>query len=175
MQKSGSVTQNESSNWQSMKIIRFYVIITFLAIVSATASSFAQQDPPPAQDDLKKQIGTIIVTPGNGPNLAVADFVGRSAGLDAAVSSFNQVLRADLDFAAVQSGCSATMGLPLLATQMAKRSRIGLETFHQGTMLSTTSTRSRRSRRSVDPARSLSISRRKCRFTRVTTTTRLLE
>src|SRR5262245_44412240 len=54
-----------------------------------------------SQEDLKKQIGTIIVTPGNGPNLAIADFVARSAGVDAAVSTFNQVLWADLDFAAV--------------------------------------------------------------------------
>ena len=84
-----------------MKIIRFYILLVLLAIVSAAASSFAQQESPPAQDDLKKQIGTIIVTPGNGPNLAVADFVGRSAGLEAAVSTFNEVLRADLDFAAV--------------------------------------------------------------------------
>jgi TolB protein len=52
------------------------------------------------QDDLRKQIGQIIVTPGNGPNLAVADFVARSAGLEAAVSTFNQVLWADLEFAA---------------------------------------------------------------------------
>ena len=53
------------------------------------------------QDDIRKQIGTIIVTPGNGPNLAVADFIARSAGLEAAAGTFNQVLWADLDFAAV--------------------------------------------------------------------------
>jgi len=33
---------------------------------------------PTQQEDLRKQIGTIIVTPGNGPNLAVADFISRS-------------------------------------------------------------------------------------------------
>src|SRR6267142_333345 len=56
---------------------------------------------PTQQEDLRKQIGTIIVTPGNGPNLAVADFIARSAGLEAATGTFNQVLWADLDFAAV--------------------------------------------------------------------------
>ncbi|HXG68013.1 MAG TPA: Tol-Pal system beta propeller repeat protein TolB [Blastocatellia bacterium] len=61
----------------------------------------AQQETPPPQDDLRKQIGTIIVTPGSGPNLAVADFVARSAGTEAAVNTFNQVLMADLEFAAV--------------------------------------------------------------------------
>lgn len=60
----------------------------------------ARQETPP-QEDIRKQIGQIIVTPGNGPNLAVADFVARSAGVDAAVSTFNQVLWADLEFAAV--------------------------------------------------------------------------
>lgn len=56
---------------------------------------------PPVQEDLRKQIGTIIVTPGNGPNLALADFVARSAGLESAVKSFNQALWADLEFAAI--------------------------------------------------------------------------
>jgi len=60
----------------------------------------AQQEAAP-QDDIRKQIGTIIVTPGNGPNLAVADFIARSAGLEPAAGTFNQVLWADLDFAAV--------------------------------------------------------------------------
>lgn len=78
-------------------------LIIFLALAISIAPAInAQQEPPPqAQEDIKKQIGTIIVTPGNGPNLAIADFVARSAGLDAAVSAFNQTLWADLDFAAV--------------------------------------------------------------------------
>jgi TolB protein len=50
---------------------------------------------------LKGQLGTIIVTPGNGPNLAVADFVARSAGLEAGTGTFNQVLWDDLNFAAI--------------------------------------------------------------------------
>jgi TolB protein len=54
-----------------------------------------------SQDDPKKILGNIIVTPGNGPNLAVADFVARSAGIEAAVGVFNKVLWSDLDFAAV--------------------------------------------------------------------------
>ncbi|HEY6330514.1 MAG TPA: hypothetical protein VI756_14345, partial [Blastocatellia bacterium] len=50
---------------------------------------------------LNKQFGTIIVTPGNGPNLAIADFVARSAGLEAGTSTFNEVLWNDLNFAAI--------------------------------------------------------------------------
>ena len=55
----------------------------------------------PQTDELKKQIGTIIVTPGNGPMLAVADFQARAAGLDQAVVTFNEVLLADLRFAGI--------------------------------------------------------------------------
>ncbi|MBI3654259.1 MAG: PD40 domain-containing protein [Acidobacteria bacterium] len=70
------------------------------AIISPLA--LAQQEPrSAAPDDIKKQVGTIIVTPGNGPNLALADFVARSAGLDSAVATFNQTLQADLQFAAI--------------------------------------------------------------------------
>src|SRR5262249_56713770 len=70
--------------------------------VAAPMSGSPKQDNPPAsQESLQKQIGTIIVTPGNGPNLAVADFVARSAGVEAAIVTFNQVLWADLEFAAV--------------------------------------------------------------------------
>jgi len=71
-----------------------------VGVVLSAVPIIARQEPPP-QEDLRKQIGTIIVTPGNGPNLAVADFVARSAGVEAAVGTFNQVLWADLDFAAV--------------------------------------------------------------------------
>ncbi|HVG22363.1 MAG TPA: translocation protein TolB [Blastocatellia bacterium] len=77
------------------------VILLALALARPPAGCAGQEPAPPAQEDIKKQIGTIIVTPGNGPNLAIADFVARSAGLDAAVSSFNQTLWADLEFAAV--------------------------------------------------------------------------
>src|ERR1051325_6277358 len=80
-------------------MISLVIISAFLW--SGLLRASAQQESPPVQEDLRKQIGTIIVTPGNGPNLAVADFVARSAGLDAGVGTFNQVLWADLDFAAV--------------------------------------------------------------------------
>lgn len=75
----------------------------FSSLASLTAPSvFAQQDAPPTtQNDLRKQVGTIIVTPGNGPNLALADFVARSGGIDEAVNTFNQTLLADLEFAAI--------------------------------------------------------------------------
>lgn len=84
-----------------MKTKLSIVLALFLASSLFSASvATAQQETPP-QEDIKKQLGTIIVTPGNGPNLALADFVARSSGLDAAVATFNQVLLADLEFAAV--------------------------------------------------------------------------
>jgi TolB protein len=73
-----------------------------LASEKGTATLHGQETPPQEeQGGMKKQLGQIIVTPGNGPNLAVADFVARSAGVEAGVSTFNQVLWADLDFASV--------------------------------------------------------------------------
>src|SRR5256714_3185630 len=82
--------------------IRSAIIIAFIlaSILSAAASGLGQQEAPP-QDTLRNQLGNIIVTPGNGPNLALADFVARAAGLEAAAATFNQVLHDDLDFAAV--------------------------------------------------------------------------
>lgn len=50
---------------------------------------------------MRRQLGTIIVTPGSGPALAVADFQPRASGVDAAVNSFNEVLWNDLQFAGV--------------------------------------------------------------------------
>ena len=67
--------------------------------VQQTQQATGQQQPD--QGGLKSQLGTIIVTPGNGPNLAVADFVARSGGLEAAAGTFNQVLWDDLNFAAI--------------------------------------------------------------------------
>jgi TolB protein len=84
-----------------MKTKLSIVLALFLASSLCFASiATAQQEAPP-QEDIKKQLGTIIVTPGNGPNLALADFVARSSGVEAAVATFNQVLLADLEFAAV--------------------------------------------------------------------------
>ena len=77
-------------------------LATILALILPGMSIVAaRQETQPPQEDLRKQIGTIIVTPGNGPNLAIADFIARSAGLETAVATFNQVLWADLEFAAV--------------------------------------------------------------------------
>lgn len=87
-----------------MKTTTSLTIASLLAsVLFATQGQAAFQEPaaPPQEEDFRKQIGTIIVTPGSGPNLAIADFVARSAGLEAATSTFNQVLWADLDFAAV--------------------------------------------------------------------------
>ncbi|HEX8087860.1 MAG TPA: translocation protein TolB [Blastocatellia bacterium] len=84
-----------------MKAVIRLIILIASALPCAQAVRAGQEPAPPAQEDIKKQIGTIIVTPGNGPNLALADFVARSGGLDAAVASFNQTLWADLEFAAV--------------------------------------------------------------------------
>jgi TolB protein len=86
-----------------MKTRASFTIATLLASVLFAASARAafQEPTPPPQEDLRKQIGTIIVTPGNGPNLAIADFIARSAGLEATTATFNQVLWSDLDFAAV--------------------------------------------------------------------------
>lgn len=79
-------------------------IILSLLLVSSLfglPAATAQQEAPAAQEDIKKQLGTIIITPGNGPNLAIADFVARSSGVEPAVTTFNQVLLDDLQFAAV--------------------------------------------------------------------------
>jgi TolB protein len=73
-------------------------VLLFLAFVSFDVTANAQQT---SQDDLKKQIGTIIVTPGNGPMLAVADFQPRAAGVDQALATFNEVLLNDLRFAGI--------------------------------------------------------------------------
>jgi TolB protein len=75
--------------------------IILLSVLFSAPMVTAQQETQTAQDDIKKQVGTIIVTPGNGPNLALADFVARATGLDSAVATFNQALQADLQFAAV--------------------------------------------------------------------------
>jgi TolB protein len=84
-----------------MKIRSITLLTTLALILPAISIVAARQETQPPQEDLRKQIGTIIVTPGNGPNLAIADFIARSAGLEAGATTFNQVLWADLEFAAV--------------------------------------------------------------------------
>lgn len=69
----------------------------FIVVIFCFSGVCAQ----PAPDDLKRQIGAIIVTPGTGPLLAVADFQLRASGLDQALSTFNETLWNDLKFAGV--------------------------------------------------------------------------
>ncbi|HEY7181533.1 MAG TPA: translocation protein TolB [Blastocatellia bacterium] len=57
--------------------------------------------PQESQEDLGKRIGTVIVTPGSGPSLAVADFQPRAGGLDASLGTYNDTLWNDLKFAGV--------------------------------------------------------------------------
>ncbi len=73
------------------------VVAVFSAPVILLPKTGAQQ----SQDDLRKQIGTIIVTPGSGPSLAVADFQPRASGVDQALATFNETLWNDLKFAGV--------------------------------------------------------------------------
>ena len=80
-----------------MKRVRFMCGLILLCAAAVASPVRAQQ----AQEDLRKQIGTIIVTPGNGPALAVADFQPRAGGVDAATATFNEVLWNDLKFAGV--------------------------------------------------------------------------
>lgn len=99
-----------NTNKKIKSVQRIYIILACVSgFLWPSLPATAQQEPPPPED-LRKQIGTIIVTPGSGPNLAVADFVARSAGVEAAVATFNQVLMADLEFAAV----SGVVGKSLL-------------------------------------------------------------
>src|SRR5262245_14646513 len=79
--------------------------ITLITLIVTPYSIPAQQQQPsqPSSDDLKKQLGTIVVAPGSGPALAVADFQPRAGGVNAAVATFNDVLWNDLKFASVAS------------------------------------------------------------------------
>jgi TolB protein len=81
--------------------ILFALLAAPVLMVSELATFATQQEPSTQQDDLHTKIGQIIVTPGNGPNIALSDFVPRSTGVDAAVATFNDVLRVDLEFAAI--------------------------------------------------------------------------
>ncbi len=73
------------------------VVAVFGAVVMLLPKTGAQE----SQDDLRKQIGTIIVTPGSGPSLAVADFQPRAGGVDQILATFNETLWNDLKFAGV--------------------------------------------------------------------------
>lgn len=90
----------------------------FLSILLGTARTYGQSGNQPSGnqpsgnqqsgnlpsgnlEDLRRQIGTIIVTPGNGPSLAVADFQARATGIESQVETFNTVLWNDLKFAGI--------------------------------------------------------------------------
>lgn len=76
-------------------------ILLFISLMLVGAPrSIAQQQ---SGEDLRKQIGTIIVTPGNGPALAIADFQPRASGVEKATATFNETLWNDLKFAGVAS------------------------------------------------------------------------
>jgi len=85
---------------------RNILILVIITVFSAApiflpkAGARASQE---SQDDLRKQIGTIIVTPGSGPSLAVADFQPRAGGLDSPLATFNETLWNDLKFAGVSN------------------------------------------------------------------------
>jgi len=65
------------------------------------ASQIQASQPQESQEDLGKRIGTVIVAPGSGPALAVADFQPRAGGLDASLGTYNDTLWNDLKFAGV--------------------------------------------------------------------------
>ena len=73
----------------------------FFLVMCLAISVAAQQSAPQPQEDLRRQIGTIIVTPGAGPTLAVADFQARAGGIEPQLTTFNSVLWNDLKFAGV--------------------------------------------------------------------------
>jgi TolB protein len=76
------------------------VITVFSAALTILPEARARR-PQESKEDLSKQIGQIIVTPGAGAALAVADFQPRSGGLDASLGTFNDTLWSDLKFASV--------------------------------------------------------------------------
>ena len=86
-----------------MKRVLWILPVVVAAILLSLPKTIAQQGQQPQQEELRKQIGTIIVTPGGGPSLAVADFQSRASGVDAVTTTFNEVLWNDLKFAGVSN------------------------------------------------------------------------
>lgn len=80
---------------------RTIFIAVLIAVFSVTLVLLSKAGAQEGQEDLRKQLGTIIVTPGSGPSLAVADFQPRAGGLEAALATFNETLWNDLKFAGV--------------------------------------------------------------------------
>ncbi|QQS47871.1 MAG: PD40 domain-containing protein [Acidobacteriota bacterium] len=79
---------------------KFAICLTLLLLAFGSSDMGSQQNPE-SQDDLRKQIGTIIVAPGSGPSLAAADFQPRAAGVDQTLAAFNETLWNDLKYSAV--------------------------------------------------------------------------
>src|SRR5262247_2113856 len=75
------------------------VITVFSAAMTILPEARARR-PQESKEDLSKQI-QIIVTPGAGAALAVADFQPRSGGLNASLGTFNDTLWSDMKFASV--------------------------------------------------------------------------
>ncbi len=76
-------------------LITSLIAIIGIALVHLSKAAVQQQ----SQDDLKRQIGTIIVAPGSGPSLAVADFQPRAGNVGQVLATFNETLWGDLKFA----------------------------------------------------------------------------
>jgi TolB protein len=89
--------KRRAAMWRIEVMTRIILLLMLLGMFAPQAS--AQQ----GQDDLKRQIGTIIVTPGNGPSLAVADFQPRGVAVDQTLKTFNDVLWNDLQFAGISN------------------------------------------------------------------------
>ncbi len=75
--------------------------LLLVAVVGGITAVRGQQGGGVPQEDLRRQVGTIIVTPGSGPSLAIAEFQARAAGLEQNIETFNTVLLNDLRFAGV--------------------------------------------------------------------------
>src|SRR5262245_6599131 len=65
-------------------VLMLAVLIALSAVMAYDKSTSPQQVP----DEFRRQIGTIIVTPGNGPSLGVADFQPRAGGIDTVIGTF---------------------------------------------------------------------------------------
>src|SRR5262245_18878950 len=86
-------------------ILIAFVITIFSASLIILPEARARRpqgaQPQESQEDLRKQIITIIVAPGSGPSLAMADFQPRAGGLNASLGTFNDTLWSDMKFASV--------------------------------------------------------------------------
>ncbi|HZS46339.1 MAG TPA: DPP IV N-terminal domain-containing protein [Blastocatellia bacterium] len=91
--------KNKEVKVRYVLIISLIVATVSLFTAHAQQTSSGQQNPQSSDQSLRQQIGTIIVTPGNGPALAVADFQPRASGIEKPIDIFNSTLWNDLKFA----------------------------------------------------------------------------